>query len=175
MREASAEVHVVANGSNVETESDAARLRVRSAMNGRLVTETSQGVQVMERLDEEDGVSLHNHEQPLSNGTVTDEASRSESWIKFGLQQLFPRASDYVLSLRPWSFSASLTPVALGAALAYKSNSAFSIPVFLVTCLTVLAVHGAGNLVNTYYDYVKVRSNHTASGPRLFYLSAACC
>lgn len=30
-----------------------------------------------------------------------------------------------------------------------------NVPVLLVTCFTVLAVHAAGNLVNTYYDYVK--------------------
>lgn len=63
--------------------------------------------------------------------------------------------STYVHALRPWSFSASLTPVAIGAALAYKSTEQFHIPLFLCTCLTAVSVHAAGNVVNTYYDYVK--------------------
>lgn len=65
------------------------------------------------------------------------------------------KLSTYVLALRPWSFSASLTPVALGAALAYKSSGSFNIIVFLVTCLTALSVHAAGNIVNTYFDFKK--------------------
>lgn len=65
------------------------------------------------------------------------------------------KCASYVLALRPWSFSASLTPVALGSALAYRSQGALD-PRLLVGCaVAVLAVHGAGNLVNTYYDFSK--------------------
>ncbi|XP_055966854.1 ubiA prenyltransferase domain-containing protein 1 [Sorex fumeus] len=65
------------------------------------------------------------------------------------------QCASYVLALRPWSFSASLTPVALGSALAYRSQGALD-PRLLVGCaVAVLAVHGAGNLVNTYYDFSK--------------------
>ncbi|RWS10464.1 ubiA prenyltransferase domain-containing protein 1-like protein [Dinothrombium tinctorium] len=63
--------------------------------------------------------------------------------------------SYYILALRPWSFSTSLTPVALGAALAYKTSASFNLLLFVLTLVTVLAVHGAANLVNTYYDYVR--------------------
>lgn len=63
--------------------------------------------------------------------------------------------STYVHALRPWSFSASLTPVAIGAALAYKSTGQFDIPIFIVSCLTAVSVHAAGNVVNTYFDYMK--------------------
>ncbi|XP_054719520.1 ubiA prenyltransferase domain-containing protein 1 homolog [Uloborus diversus] len=63
--------------------------------------------------------------------------------------------STYVHALRPWSFSASLTPVAIGAALAYKTTEQFDIPIFLITCLTAVSVHAAGNVVNTYFDYMK--------------------
>lgn len=63
--------------------------------------------------------------------------------------------SAYILALRPWSFSASMTPVALGCALCYKMTNHFNPLVFILTCITVLAVHSAGNLVNTYYDYIK--------------------
>ena len=61
----------------------------------------------------------------------------------------------YITALRPWSFSASLTPVALGSCLAFKSIGNFSIWIFIATCITALSVHAAGNLVNTFFDYKK--------------------
>lgn len=60
----------------------------------------------------------------------------------------------YLIALRPWSFTISFTPVALGSALAYKAIGYFSIPVFIATLITALSVHAAGNLVNTYFDYI---------------------
>ncbi|XP_072887771.1 ubiA prenyltransferase domain-containing protein 1 isoform X1 [Hemitrygon akajei] len=63
------------------------------------------------------------------------------------------KCAAYVLALRPWSFSASLTPVALGTALAYKTLGELDLAICLLAALAVLAVHGAGNLVNTYYDF----------------------
>lgn len=65
------------------------------------------------------------------------------------------KCAAYVLALRPWSFSASLTPVALGSALAYRAEGALDPGLLLGSAVTVLAVHGAGNLVNTYYDFSK--------------------
>ncbi|XP_051524765.1 ubiA prenyltransferase domain-containing protein 1-like isoform X1 [Myxocyprinus asiaticus] len=65
------------------------------------------------------------------------------------------KCAAYVLALRPWSFSASLTPVALGSALAYKLEGSVDLLVLLVCAVAVLVVHGAGNLVNTYYDFSK--------------------
>lgn len=69
------------------------------------------------------------------------------------------KLSSYVLALRPWSLSASLMPTLLGCAIAYKFSDAekndFSLIILLLTLLTVISVHGAGNLVNTYFDYVK--------------------
>ncbi|XP_034976775.1 ubiA prenyltransferase domain-containing protein 1 [Zootoca vivipara] len=65
------------------------------------------------------------------------------------------KCASYVLALRPWSFSASLTPVALGSALAYRSLGTLDPGLLVGSAVTVLAVHGAGNLVNTYYDFSK--------------------
>ncbi|NXC13958.1 UBIA1 protein, partial [Corythaeola cristata] len=65
------------------------------------------------------------------------------------------KCAAYVLALRPWSFSASLTPVALGSALAYRAEGAIDPGLLVGSAVTVLAVHGAGNLVNTYYDFSK--------------------
>ncbi|XP_062505623.1 ubiA prenyltransferase domain-containing protein 1-like [Corticium candelabrum] len=62
---------------------------------------------------------------------------------------------DYVSALRPWSFSTSLVPVMLGTALAYRATGVIHIPLLFLTSISVLTVHGAGNLVNTYYDYMK--------------------
>lgn len=69
-------------------------------------------------------------------------------------ESLVEKVSAYVLALRPWSFSASLTPVFLGCALAHKVQPVSLVTLFL-TALTALSVHAAGNVVNTYYDYVK--------------------
>ncbi|CAH2320562.1 ubiA prenyltransferase domain-containing 1 [Pelobates cultripes] len=65
------------------------------------------------------------------------------------------KCAAYVLALRPWSFSASLIPVALGSALAYRSEGSLDFLLLLVCAVAVLSVHGAGNLVNTYYDFSK--------------------
>ena len=63
--------------------------------------------------------------------------------------------SKYLIALRPWSFTISLTPVLLGCCLAYKRTGDFDLIVCLITCVTALCVHSAGNLVNTYYDFCK--------------------
>ncbi|XP_066992505.1 ubiA prenyltransferase domain-containing protein 1 homolog [Anabrus simplex] len=66
------------------------------------------------------------------------------------------KLSSYVLALRPWSLSASLMPTLLGSAIAYKyGHGDFSWLTLLLTSFTVVSVHGAGNLVNTYFDYMK--------------------
>ena len=67
---------------------------------------------------------------------------------------------EYMVALRPWSFSASFTPVLLGSSLAYHdlsyhSNLSFSYSILILTSIIALCVHGAANLVNTYFDYKK--------------------
>ncbi|KAI8795810.1 ubiA prenyltransferase domain-containing protein 1-like isoform X1 [Biomphalaria glabrata] len=65
------------------------------------------------------------------------------------------KLSKYLIALRPWSFTASITPVALGSCLAYKTQGVFNISIFFAAIVTALCVHAAGNLVNTYFDFVK--------------------
>ncbi|XP_023232267.1 ubiA prenyltransferase domain-containing protein 1 homolog [Centruroides vittatus] len=96
----------------------------------------------------------HSNDYVSVKGGITKNVPGSSSDTS-QMKYIPHKLSTYVLALRPWSFSASLTPVALGAALAYKSSGSFNIVVFLVTCLTALSVHAAGNAVNTYYDYQK--------------------
>ncbi|CAF3729878.1 unnamed protein product [Rotaria sp. Silwood1] len=61
---------------------------------------------------------------------------------------------NYLIAVRPWSFSTSMMPVLLGSALAYPSLRAMSIIVLLLTSISALCVHAAANLFNTYYDYM---------------------
>ena len=78
-------------------------------------------------------------------------------------QKIIPQAGDthqsafwkYLMALRPWSFSASLLPVLLGTIISWKENYTVNILSAFLTCISVLTVHGAGNLVNTYYDFIK--------------------
>ncbi|BFZ23580.1 hypothetical protein BsWGS_26619 [Bradybaena similaris] len=63
--------------------------------------------------------------------------------------------SNYLIALRPWSFTVSIIPVALGSCLAYKFLGVFDVYVFLTTIFTAVCVHAAGNLVNTYFDFMR--------------------
>ena len=56
---------------------------------------------------------------------------------------------------RPWSFTATVGPVALGTALAFKIEDAFNGPLLLLTPPHHAGVHAAGNLINTLVDYTK--------------------
>lgn len=66
--------------------------------------------------------------------------------------------------LRPWTFTASATPVILGAVLAYRLYGNLNPLILLATQCAVLAVNGAGNAVNTYFDYM--REKDAAQGGR---------
>lgn len=66
---------------------------------------------------------------------------------------LFTRSKCYAASLRPGSFVSSLIPVLLGTVLAFKATGQFSLLILVGTIVTVVGVHAAGNLVNTYHDY----------------------
>ncbi|XKL68746.1 hypothetical protein PGB90_006515 [Kerria lacca] len=67
------------------------------------------------------------------------------------------KLSSYLIAIRPGSWSVSLMPTLLGCAVAFKLNpdKDFSWIILVLTAFTVLFVHGAGNLINTYYDYVR--------------------
>lgn len=67
------------------------------------------------------------------------------------------KLKTYLTALRPWSLSASLVPTFLGAAIAYRTSGIheFSVVTLVLTIFTIISVHCAGNVVNTYFDYVK--------------------
>lgn len=110
--------------------------------------------------------SVANNHQKHNNQSCEASASGDKRSSMSGTVSFWIRISRYFLSLRPHTFCPSLTSVAMGAALAYKSSGIFSPVIFIVTCLTVLAVHGAGNLVNTYYDYIRGFDRKTGSEDR---------
>ncbi|KAG7261703.1 hypothetical protein CRUP_008033 [Coryphaenoides rupestris] len=89
------------------------------------------------------------------NDMIADHTQQQRSRMSQVTSDMRTKCAAYVLALRPWSFSASLTPVALGSALAYKLEGSVDLLVLLVCAVAVLVVHGAGNLVNTYYDFSK--------------------
>lgn len=94
----------------------------------------------------EDTFLLKPQQTMNGNGKVKESSSSSLMKIK-----------TYLLALRPWSLSASLVPTILGSAIAYRSVGwyDFNFVTFILTIFTVICVHGAGNAVNTYYDFVK--------------------
>lgn len=96
-----------------------------------------------------------NHTTTPQSSSENDNKRENRPKMSGKLVQYPSRFSAYLLSLRPWSFSTSLAPVGLGAALAYKSTGHFDFSIFLVTCLSALSVHAAGNVVNTYFDFLK--------------------
>lgn len=93
----------------------------------------------------------------LSLGRPMDMSGNSEGRESKGSSHGSPlmKLSAYVLALRPWSFSASLMPVLLGSTLASKATGDISLVALFTTALTALSVHAAGNVVNTYFDYIK--------------------
>ncbi|XP_065183941.1 ubiA prenyltransferase domain-containing protein 1-like [Sycon ciliatum] len=61
----------------------------------------------------------------------------------------------YVLALRPWTYAQSVFPAALGASIAYADMHEVQLLAVVLSLLIVLSVHSAGNLVNTYDDYIR--------------------
>jgi 1,4-dihydroxy-2-naphthoate octaprenyltransferase len=81
---------------------------------------------------------------------------------------MHPTIRAWLISLRPWSFPASLGPVALAGALLHRPLSSKlyigTMPVkpvesllcwsYVLCFIVVLSLHASANLFNTYYDYV---------------------
>ena len=72
-----------------------------------------------------------------------------EEQIEYKVKTLF---TSNFMALRPWSFSMSLAPVALGNVLSWRETSQFSFPILVLSAVVVLSVHTAGNAVLAYRD-----------------------
>lgn len=96
------------------------------------------------------GTAADNHStKSLINGNSTGDGKREPQ------SAALMKIKTYLLALRPWSLSASLVPTILGSAIAYRTPGDFNLLTFVLTIFTVITVHGAGNVVNTYFDFVK--------------------
>lgn len=109
------------------------------------------------------------HPLPERNGSVREEEEHSDTrpGNRSGSVALM-KLKTYLLALRPWSLSASLVPTLLGSALAYRSPGVydFNLFTFLLTIFTVITVHCAGNVTNTYFDYIKGIDSRKSSDDR---------
>lgn len=56
----------------------------------------------------------------------------------------------WFLATRPWSFSMSAISVGIGGV--WAAGPEFSWPLFVATLMAMIALHGASNLVNDYFD-----------------------
>ena len=68
---------------------------------------------------------------------------------------------------RPWSFTATLSPVLLGTALAFKVEDKFRSVRLVLSLIVTLSVHAAGNLMNTYFDHKNGVDNSASSDTTL--------
>jgi 1,4-dihydroxy-2-naphthoate octaprenyltransferase len=57
-------------------------------------------------------------------------------------------------AVRPFAFSASVTPVIVGSAAAYYTGE-FHWELFVITLAAAMSIHAATNLANDYYDHVR--------------------
>ncbi|XP_072752432.1 ubiA prenyltransferase domain-containing protein 1 homolog [Anoplolepis gracilipes] len=96
-----------------------------------------------------------NPTRKIEDSSMVNNAHHSSTSPALGSPLM--KLSSYFLAVRPWSLSASLMPTLLGSALAYRMTglASFSWITLIVIVVTVVCVHGAGNVVNTYFDYVK--------------------
>lgn len=67
-------------------------------------------------------------------------------------------------AVRPFSLTASATPVLVGTAVAHH-NGHFQPGLFLVTFVASVAIQAATNLVNDYYDYARAVDTPESLGP----------
>ncbi len=67
-------------------------------------------------------------------------------------------------ALRPFAFTASVTPVLVGSAAAHYGGR-LDILRFAVTLVAAVAIHAATNLVNDYYDHIRGVDTATSIGP----------
>ena len=67
-------------------------------------------------------------------------------------------------AIRPWSFAASVVPVAVGAGCAVLVGQ-FSLPAFLLCMVGGVALQAGTNLVNDYYDWRQGADHSGSLGP----------
>ncbi|KAG5673570.1 hypothetical protein PVAND_003608 [Polypedilum vanderplanki] len=104
------------------------------------------------------GTSSSSSTPPTSSiKTELTAATEETNYSKHKTNALI-KLKSYLIALRVWSLSASIIPTILGAAISYRTPTAqhdFSLIIFILNLFTIITVHCAGNVVNTYFDYIK--------------------
>lgn len=59
----------------------------------------------------------------------------------------------YLIELRAPFFTASVIPVLLGAATAYRKTGVLDFPLFLITLIWGVLIHAGANVANDYFDF----------------------
>lgn len=89
------------------------------------------------------------------------------------IQALPAELGVILLASRPQYLGASAAPVLVGSALGYAVTGSFSIGLFLLAVLSIMALHAGANVINDYFDHLSrndwVNDNPTPfSGGRQF-------
>ena len=92
-------------------------------------------------------------EPPLSEAAAPPTATQPGEPSSATVPKRRLRLGVALRATRPWSFPATVTPVLFGSALAFEVEDRFGPLKLLLTLGTTLAVHAAGNLMNTLFDY----------------------
>ena len=71
----------------------------------------------------------------------------------------------WILASRPKTLVASLVPVAVGGALAYRDTMEISMPLLSLAMLFSLLIQVGTNFSNDYFDYLRGADNKRALGP----------
>ncbi|ACB84747.1 prenyltransferase [Natranaerobius thermophilus] len=63
------------------------------------------------------------------------------------------KSTLYFRALRPFSFPTSIIPITIGTF--WEIGSGVNWPIYLITLLCGIAIHGGTNLTNDYYDFIR--------------------
>lgn len=73
----------------------------------------------------------------------------------------------YIIATRPWSFTATVIPVLITAAIiSREGGQKVVLQDVLRVLFIIISVHAGANLTNTYYDFVNGVDNEKTSGDR---------
>jgi len=70
------------------------------------------------------------------------------------VQALAAGLGTLLLAARPQYLGASVAPVLVGSALGYAATGSFSVGLFVLATLAIMALHAGANVVNDYFDHV---------------------
>jgi 1,4-dihydroxy-2-naphthoate octaprenyltransferase len=70
------------------------------------------------------------------------------------IQALPAGLGTLLLAARPQYLGASVAPVLVGSSLGYATTGSFSVGLFVLATLAIMALHAGANVVNDYFDHV---------------------